>query len=110
MILMQIDNTLTFSYLERMYHHPLSLDGLADETGFSTSYLSRYFKNQTGMCLFEYINKLRIKRACFLLKNTNKKIIEIAYEVGYNNISFFTRYFKKTLHISPVEYRKKVRM
>lgn len=102
--------TEILSYLEKMYYHPLTLEDLADETGFSTSYLSRYFKNQTGMCLFEYINKRRIKRACFLLKNTDKKIIDIAYEVGYNSISFFNRYFKKTLHITPMEYRKKVRM
>jgi AraC-like DNA-binding protein len=95
------------SYLEKMYHHQLSLEDIANKTGFSTSYLSRYFKHETGMCLFEYINKLRIRQSCFLLKNTNKKIIEIAYEVGYNSISFFNRYFKKTLHISPLEYRKK---
>jgi AraC-like DNA-binding protein len=96
------------AYLETMYHLPLSLEEIAEETGFSTSYLSRYFKNQTGICLFEYINRLRIKRACFLLKNTDKKIIEIAYESGYNNVSFFNRYFKKTLYLSPMEYRKKV--
>ncbi|MBN2441437.1 MAG: helix-turn-helix transcriptional regulator [Spirochaetales bacterium] len=95
------------SYLDTNYCQSLTLDELARENGFSTSYLSRYFKHKTGLCLFEYINKLRVRRACFLLKNTNKKIIEIAYEVGYNNISFFNRYFKKILKISPVEYRKK---
>ena len=103
----KIDDIL--AYLQKRYYEPLTLDELSEESGFSASYLSRYFKNKTGMCLFEYINKLRIQRACSLLKNTNKKIIEIAYEVGYNNISFFNRYFKKTMKISPMEYRKKVR-
>jgi AraC-like DNA-binding protein len=104
----KIDDILI--YLQDSYHEPLSLDTLAAETGFSTSYLSRYFKEKTGMCLFEYINRLRVKRACFLLKHTDKKIIEIAYDVGYNNVSFFNRYFKKTMGTSPVEYRKKTRL
>jgi hypothetical protein len=54
----KIDDILI--YLQDSYHESLSLDKLAAETGFSTSYLSHYFKKKTGMCLFEYINRLRI--------------------------------------------------
>ena len=102
----KIDEILV--YLEQHYTRPLSLAELASASGFSASYLSRFFRKKTGVCLFEYINKLRIKQACLLLKKTNKRIIEIAYDVGYNNISFFNRYFKKILRLSPQAYRRKV--
>ena len=72
------------------------------------TYLSRKFKEETGLNLFEYINRIRIERACRLLKQTRKTVLEIAYQVGYNNISFFNRYFRKTLGMSPGEYRKSI--
>lgn len=97
------------AYLEASYDKPLSLEDIARESGFSASYLSRYFKAKTGLCLFDYINRLRIKRACYLLKNTDKKIIEIAYDAGYNNLSFFNRIFRRTMRCSPAEYRRTMR-
>jgi AraC-like DNA-binding protein len=78
---------------------------MAGLSGFNPSYFSRAFKHKAGMPLFEYVNHLRIRKACILLKRSALSIIEIAFSVGYNNISFFNRYFRKIMKMSPREYR-----
>jgi len=93
-------------YLEEHYTEPITLQAVADYAGYSTAYLSRYFKKATGVCLFAYINKIRIRKGCKLLKHTDKTILEIALAIGYNNVSFFNRCFKRFMNMSPVEYRK----
>ena len=54
---------------------------------------------------FEYINRIRIQKACLMLKRGNLQITEIAFAVGYNNLSFFYRYFSKIMKMTPREYR-----
>ncbi|HAE22166.1 MAG TPA: hypothetical protein DCG47_07575 [Spirochaetaceae bacterium] len=71
----------------------------------NTSDFSRRFKELAGCPLFEFINRQRIKRACALLKSSGLSIIEIAEAVGYNNLSFFNRYFLRIVGVSPREYR-----
>lgn len=53
-----------------------------------------------------FINQLWIKETCSLLQNTNKKMIEIAFLLGFNNLSFFNRCFRNLLNQNPSEYRK----
>jgi AraC-like DNA-binding protein len=98
------------TYLAERFRESLSLETMADELGYSPSYLSRYFKQKTGRCLFEYLNARRIAEACALLKATDKSVTEIAFEVGYNNLSFFNRYFRRLMDSSPQEYRKRARV
>jgi AraC-like DNA-binding protein len=95
------------AYIKARFRESLSLEKMADELGYSPPYLSRYFKQKTGLCLFEYVNARRIAEACLLLKGTDKTVTEIAFEVGYNNLSFFNRYFRKLMDASPQEYRKR---
>ena len=104
----KIDDILT--YIRENFAESLSLDDLAARLGFSSSYFSRYFRNKTGVCLFEYINKLRIRQACLLLKKSSATVLEIALTVGYNNVSFFNRYFRKVVGMPPLEYRNKMRV
>jgi AraC-like DNA-binding protein len=99
----------TIAYIHEHYDQPLSLEDLAGRCGFNPSYFSRVFKEESGTALFEYINRLRIKGACLLLRNSNMSILEIAFAVGYNNVSFFNRYFKRIHLMSPGQYRKKIR-
>jgi AraC-like DNA-binding protein len=66
---------------------------------------SRRFKDSAGCPLFEFINRQRISRACALLKSSGMSIIEIAEAVGYNNLSFFNRYFLRIIGLSPRAYR-----
>ena len=91
--------------VDSRYAEEFSLDDLAARSGMSPTSLSRAFRRAAGMPLFEYINRTRIRKACLLLKSTDKPILEIAYAVGYNNISFFNRYFRKVMRLSPRQYR-----
>jgi len=100
--------TEILKFLKSHFTENLSLKQISDRFGFSPGYLSRYFKAKTKENLFQHINKLRIKRACVLLQNTDDKIIEIAYQVGFNNLSFFNRCFKNLLNQTPYEYRNPI--
>ena len=95
------------SLIRDTYSDTFSLDDLASRCGLHPSYLSRSFKQETGMSLFAFINNVRIQKACQLLKRSGLPIIDIAFSIGYNNISFFNRYFKKITGSSPSEYRKR---
>ena len=96
-------------YINEHYSESFSLAELASRCGMNPTYFSRIFREETGTPLFEYINRLRINRACGLMKTSGLSILEIAYAVGYNNISFFNRYFRKIHNKSPGQYRKKIR-
>lgn len=85
----------------------ISLVVLAELVYLNPSYLSRVYKKVTGKNLFDYINEVRLNSAKKLLKNANMKIHEIALEIGYNNASYFTRFFKNATGITPQEYRDK---
>lgn len=95
-------------YLNRNYTETISLKDLSEKYNINGAYLSSRFKKKTGMALFEYINHIRIQKTCLLLKRSRQSIIEIAYSVGYNNISFFNRYFRKIMQMSPREYRNSI--
>jgi YesN/AraC family two-component response regulator len=96
------------NHIHAHFDQELSLQEICELCGLNPTYLSRKFKEATGLSLFEYINRIRIERACRLLKQSQKTVLEISYQVGYNNISFFNRYFRKTMHMSPREYRKSI--
>ena len=72
-------------------------------------YMGRLFKKEMGMNFHQYCLQLRLKKAETLLSNTSDKIIDIALECGFNNISYFNRAFKAQYGLSPSEYtiRKK---
>jgi AraC-like DNA-binding protein len=92
-------------HIQEHYTDEFSLEDLAGRMGLSPAYFSRLFHEKTGRPLFEFINSIRIQKACQLLKRTDLPIIEIAYAVGYNNLSFFNRYFRKLMRLSPREYK-----
>lgn len=93
-------------YVDNHYSEHLTLGEMASRCALNPSYFSRAFREAAGKPLFEYLNTIRIRKACSLLQRTEMTILDIAYSVGYNNVSFFNRYFKKIMNISPREYRK----
>ena len=97
------------SYIEKNYAEYITLGGLSELCGLNPSYISRLFKESTGMPLFEYLNRIRVQKACLLLKRTEMSIIDVAYTVGYNNVSFFNRYFRRIMRLSPREYRNLIK-
>jgi AraC-like DNA-binding protein len=92
-------------FLHERYADTLTLPGIADRFGFNPSYFSRLFHRHAGVPLVEYINGIRIRRSCVLLKRTSLAVLEIALSVGYNNLSHFNRYFRRIVGMSPREYR-----
>jgi YesN/AraC family two-component response regulator len=98
-----------FRYLERHYiDSSLSLDTLADAFSLNPSYLSRYFKEQTGMNYVEYLAMLRIKHAkTLLVANPGKNIETIGIQAGFSGKTTFIRTFKKFEGITPGTYRKR---
>lgn len=93
-------------YIEKNKGIDIKLEELAKNAGFSYSYFSYLFKKETGKTLTEYIQMVRIETAKKLLVEKERNVSEIAEMVGYSDIKFFTKQFKKTLGVSPNEYRK----
>ena len=91
--------------IELNYSRSFSLEFFVGKCASNTSDFSRRFKERAGCPLFEYINRQRVKRAAALLKATSRPIIEISEAVGYNNLSFFNRYFLRIMGMSPRDFR-----
>lgn len=94
-------------YINLNYSEDLSLSKISDHVFTNPSYLSRIFKETTGMELFAYLNQVRISKAKQLLTDTDDLIIDIAVACGFNNVSHFNKIFKKIENLSPTQYRKK---
>lgn len=93
-------------YLKSNYTEDINLPGLISDIPFNTTYFCRQFKIKTGMSPSKYLTKLRINKATQLLQNNPEVSIgEISELVGYNNQSYFSRIYKITTGISPVELR-----
>ncbi len=89
------------------FRDDLSLAQLSQQFNYSTTYLSKIFKAQTGYLLSEYLAEVRLKEACFLLTSGDSPVIDVAGQVGFNNLSYFNRLFKKTFQLTPKEYRQR---
>ncbi|GAB6090259.1 helix-turn-helix domain-containing protein [Spirochaeta dissipatitropha] len=94
-------------YIDRNFSRQFTLEFFTNRCALNSSSFSRLFKQSTDSSLFEYINQVRIRQACYLLKRSRSSILEIALSLGYNNISFFNRYFRRITGCSPSEYRRR---
>ena len=74
---------------------------------FNADYLSKLIKNLTGSSFTGLLQDIKLKEACTLLKNSDFTIEEIMNRVGYNNMSYFYKLFKRNFNLTPVEYRNK---
>ncbi len=96
------------NYINENYTKDISVDLLADELKISRSYLSRYFKDNTGLNLSDYLNMHRIKKACVLLQDSSLMVKDIGPKVGIFSISTFMRLFKNYTGKTPNDYRKSI--
>ncbi|MBB6671275.1 response regulator transcription factor [Cohnella nanjingensis] len=92
-------------YIDAHLHEDISLVRLADLVHFNPTYLSRFFKQQTGLNLSEFIQTVRLDRAKQLLADSENRINDIAATLGYGSASNFARSFKKLTGLAPQEYR-----
>lgn len=96
----------TRTYIEENYQDEnLTLSAMAEVVGVSMGYLSALFKKATGRNFTECLTQVRIRHAKELLRTTDKKTYEIAYETGYANPHYFSISFKKSTGLSPSEFR-----
>lgn len=94
-------------YIHLNFLDPISIDSLAQVSGYSISHFTRYFKTMTGNTPVEYINRQRIYYASKKLKETNQKILDIALESGFNHVGYFIKTFTKHMGSTPHDYRMK---
>lgn len=93
-------------YIETLYYEPLTAHDISVRLGISTRYVNDIFKEQYHMTPMQYLAEVRIQAAKKLLQRTDKDIVTICFEVGYENVSTFYRVFKKTVSMSPHRYRQ----
>jgi two-component system, response regulator YesN len=95
-------------YIRFHLEQELNLDTISEAIHSSTYELSRKFKKETGQSLTDYINKLRIKEALYMMENHNLSITDIAYMTGFNDVNYFTKVFQKYNKMPPSSYRKQL--
>lgn len=93
------------TYIQHHYREDLGLYELSEKLNLSSSYLSATFHKEVGEGVIAYINRLKIEESKILLSNKNRKIMDIAIEVGFNSTKHFTKTFRKYEKITPSEYR-----
>ena len=95
-----------FGFVENNYNKKCSLAELSDYTSYHYVYLSKYFKNCTGICFTDYVNRYRVNEACYVLRNNAKRtILKVALDCGFDSLRTFNRNFKKVMGITPSEYQ-----
>lgn len=97
------------AYLQEHYREKITLGLVAQKVSFNPEYFSRLFAKETGMNFSAFLNSLRMRQAVELLEHTDKKVYEIAEEVGYGSLSYFSTAFKKSFGQTPAEYQAQKR-
>jgi AraC-like DNA-binding protein/ligand-binding sensor protein len=87
------------------FAEPLNIQEVASEVGFSAWHFSALFKKYTNYSFRDFLNRVRVGHAAFLLKSTFKTVTEIAFDAGYSDSNYFSTAFKKMTGLSPSEYR-----
>ncbi|RKQ31338.1 helix-turn-helix transcriptional regulator [Oceanobacillus halophilus] len=93
-------------FVDNHYTSDCTLKLVAKHLQYDYAYLSKLFVQMTNMTFTEYLNHYRISQACYLLKNSQQSIYEIAMNCGYNNLRSFNRNFKRMINYSPKQYRE----
>ena len=93
--------------IEVDYGKPLSIKEMAEFSGFSESHFMKFFKNHMGVPFVSYLNDYRLTLAARALAEGQEDVLTVAMDVGFSNVSYFNRLFKKKFRMTPLEYRKR---
>lgn len=91
-------------YIAQNYTGPISLNSIADSLGITNTYISKIFKEDMGVGVVDFVNRTRISRALYLMRTDEKKLYEIAREVGFEDPKYFGRVFKAFTGHTPSEH------
>ncbi|CAH1224321.1 HTH-type transcriptional activator RhaR [Paenibacillus auburnensis] len=95
-------------YIDQNYQSDLSLQEVAGRFYVSREYVSRKFKQEYGINFSDYIGSVRINKAKLLLQNPNLKLSQISEMVGFHDVKYFSKVFKKQIGVTPKDYRVQV--
>ena len=95
------------SYIDEHYMEECSLKSAAATCGCSYYHASKVFLKNTGISFVDYVNNLRIHKACYLITNSNESILSISLSCGFSSLRSFNRNFLKYCGCTPTDYRKK---
>jgi AraC-like DNA-binding protein len=95
----------SMSYIDEHFKENVTLEVVSKISNMSTAYFCRIFKKTNGVGFLDYVNGLRVRCACELLRETDDPVSSIGYECGYPNISNFNRNFRKYIGKTPSEFR-----
>lgn len=93
-------------YVHRYFYKNISIQSAAALSALSLRQFSDVFKRETGDTFIRYLNRIRIEKAREALIKTSHTITEIAFETGFDDLSYFTRRFKEQENLSPRDFRK----
>ncbi|MBQ9802018.1 MAG: helix-turn-helix transcriptional regulator [Clostridia bacterium] len=97
--------TALLQWIEENYTEKFTLAELAAVANTSEKYLCRFFKEYTGSTPFDYVNRLRVERACVALTQSDLNVTEVAFGCGFNDAAYFCKIFKRYQGMTPREYR-----
>lgn len=93
-------------YIGQNYYKPLTLEIVSKEIGFNPTYFSGVFKKETDMNFSDYLKNVRVENAKDMLLDTGQTIEDISFSVGYSDVKYFSRLFKKLTGVTPTEFRR----
>lgn len=97
---------LAAQFISSRYADNITAEDIAAAAGYSPNYLSRKFKESTGVGIHEYLTFIRLQKAAVELVSTNNSVTEIALRCGFSDGNYFKDVFKKKYGVTPREYRK----
>lgn len=98
-----------YSYIRSNFKKTVQLKFISEYVGLNPTSLCRLFKQKTGKTIFGVLNETRVEYACKLLLYSNLTNSEIAYTIGFNNISYFNKVFKSIIKQTPIEYKNSIK-
>ncbi len=98
------------AFVQQHFFEPITLADVARSALLSKFHFCRVFHHETGLSFRDYLQGLRIARAKSLLADTRLTVTEIAFAIGFNDLSYFDNVFAKIVGVTPTEYRKSPRL
>lgn len=96
-------------YIQLHYGDPITVSELAKLCYFSDYHFMRFFKRHMNMTCIEYLNNLRLEKAVEMFKQGNSSILDVSLSIGFHNLSYFHRAFKKKYHVTPFTFLKELK-
>lgn len=101
--------TKIIQFINENYNHITDIEQIAEHFFISKYHLCRFFRKNLGISLITYLNTIKIREACSVIKNGCANMTEVAILCGFNSSSYFCKVFKKEKGISPTEFRRAYR-